>query len=390
MIRKRSNGEGTIRKRANGSWEARISTPDGKRRSIYGSTRNQVREKMTALLAEVDAGDYHEPCQMTLEEWLKIWTEEYLPDIKPSAKERYEMDIRRHINPQLGSTKLSALTAPKLQKMLRKNQEDGLSPKSIKNLHGVIHKALEKAYILGYIKRNVSNDCELPRMEKKEMHTITDENLQHFMEALQDDREEYRYLFFVAIYTGMRQGELMGLTWDAVDFKRGTITVNKQLQRERHKDGKYLLQSTKTGRSRTFVPAEAVMETLKRVRLQQIEWQLRCGEAWQNTLNLVFTNETGKHLSKATVCNHFKRMVRRLGMNDVRFHDMRHTYATLALQNQIDIKTVSSTLGHSTVAFTMDVYAHVSDTMQRDSAEKMGAQINSVWSGWGTVGVNRK
>lgn len=122
---------------------------------------------MTALLAEVDAGDYHEPCHMTLEECLKIWTEEYLPDIKPSTKERYEMDIRRHINPLLGSTKLSALTAPKLQKMLRKNQEDGLSPKSIKNLHGVIHKALEKAYILGYIKRNVSNDCELPRMEKR-------------------------------------------------------------------------------------------------------------------------------------------------------------------------------------------------------------------------------
>ena len=204
-----------------------------------------------------------------------------------------------------------------------------------------------------------------------DQYMITD-----FLEAIKGD--EYEYLFFVALFTGMRKGEVMGLTWDAVDFARGTVLINKQLQRPRVGDGTCQLVSTKNGKARKLKPAKEVMNVLYRVKKQQMAWQLKNGECFQNPMNLVFTHELGGYLNPNTVYNHFKEIVKKIGAPEVRFHDMRHSYAVAALQIGDDVKTVQTNLGHATAAFTLDVYGHVTDQMKEESANRMERFIHIV------------
>jgi len=261
--------------------------------------------------------------------------------------------------------------------LLRKEgKEEGLSPKSIRNINGVLHSAMEKAIALGYISANPTRGCTLPRVEHREMETIKDDDITRFIEAVKGHRHEILYL--VTMFTGMRQGEILGLTWDCVDYKQGVIVVNKQLQKERAKGGKYHFASLKNNKTRKVPASVYVLNLLRTHQRKQMEWKLRAGSIWDNTMNLVFTNELGGHLSNDTVYNNFKTIVKRLGLDAVRFHDLRHTFALLSLQNGDSVKTVQQALGHATAAFTMDVYGHVSEQMQRESAEKMDAFIASL------------
>lgn len=176
----------------------------------------------------------------------------------------------------------------------------------------------------------------------------------------------------------MREGEVLGLTWDCVDFERGTITVNKQLQKEKIKGGKYYLAETKTSKVRVLTPAQYVMSILKEEQIRQKENRLKLGHMWDNPLNLVFTNTTGRYLAIVTVYKRFKKIVSEIGIPQARFHDLRHTYATLALQEGDDIKTVQTALGHSTVSTTLDIYSHTTETMRKESSKRMDNFINKV------------
>lgn len=182
------------------------------------------------------------------------------------------------------------------------------------------------------------------------------------------------------VFTGMRQGEILGLCWDCVDFVKGTITVKQQLQqiRKRGCAGTYQLVPTKNDKVRIIQPAPEVMKVLKKVQTRQKEIILASGQAWQNEWNLVFVNEKGEHLVDETVYNHMKKIVREIGIPEARFHDLRHTYATTALQIGDPVKTVSENLGHATVAFTLDIYGHVTDQMKRDSADRMQRLIDAL------------
>ena len=197
-----------------------------------------------------------------------------------------------------------------------------------------------------------------------------------FLEAIRGN--QFEYLFFVTLFTGMRKGEVLGLTWNVVDFARGTILIDKQLQRPREGDGKCILVTTKNSKSRKLKPAREVMNVLYRVKKQQMTWQLEHGECFQNPMNLVFTNEFGGYLNPNMVYNHFKEVVAQIGAPEVRFHDMRHSYAVAALQAGDDVKTVQGNLGHATAAFTLDVYGHVTDHMKEESANRMERFIHSV------------
>ena len=178
----------------------------------------------------------------------------------------------------------------------------------------------------------------------------------------------------------MRQGEVLGLTWDCVNFDTGVITVSKQLQKEKKKGGEYRLVSCKTDKVRRITPAPFIMDILRQQRIKQKEEHLRAGGIWSNDWDLVFTNEIGGHLCHHTVYKNFKKIVKELGIPEVRFHDMRHTYAVISLQNGDDIKTVQANIGHSTAAFTLDVYGHVSQRMQKESASRMQSYINELKS----------
>lgn len=392
MANKRAaQGSGTIRKKTvtrNGQpytyWEARITTGrdpgTGKQiqKSFSGKTQKEVREKMQAVAVAVNEKTYIEPSKLTLGQWLDIWGAEYLGDIKPLTLASYKRTVKNHIKPALGAIKLQALSAHEIQGMYNAAQrgDKPLAPKTIKNLHGVTHKALQQAVELGYIKFNPADACKLPRAEKRDIKPLDEQQIKAFLQIISGHKFEYLYL--VTLFTGMREGEVLGLTWDCIDFKAGTVLINKQLIKNRDEAGEFELASTKNGKSRKITPAPFVMRILKDQQQKQLEERFRAQGAWSNDWNLVFTDELGRHLSAVTVYNNFKRLAKQAGFPEARFHDLRHSYAVAALQSGDDIKTVQENLGHHAAAFTLDVYGHVTERMKEDSAARMEAFINGV------------
>lgn len=238
-----------------------------------------------------------------------------------------------------------------------------------------IKDTLKPIFSIGYIRTNPADNCALPRMEKAAVQPLDEEQTKKFLEAIKGHRFEKLYTF--TLFTGLREGEVLGLTWDKVNLKDGILVVDQQLQVEPHKGGKYLLVPVKTGKGRTIVMAPWVVEILREQRLAQMEARLRAGAAWEDT-NLVFTNEVGGHLVDNTIYKHFKKIVASIGMPDARFHDLRHSYAVAAIRAGDDIKTVQGNLGHATAAFTLDVYGHVTDQMKQASASRMESYIKDV------------
>lgn len=376
---RRAHGEGTIRQRKDGSWEGRYYIGDNSGRpiqgSVYGKTKKIVAEKLAAKANDKRLGINMKPEQMTFGDWLDIWCAEYMDGIKDSTKTQYKYHIDFNIKPFLGDCRLHKLTAPMIQKLYHTRMQDApeggkkLSAKSIKNLHGVIHKALEKAVQCHYIRFNPCDACELPRIEKRSMLVMDKDKLKMFLKEIQGKR--YEYLFFVDVFTGMREGEIAGLTWDCVDFDKGLIHVKKQLKRKNGKGNRYFFDSLKNGKTRVVAPASVVFDVLRMVRKEQSENKLKYGSSYENKDNLVFTNELGGHIGIEALWQAFKKRASAIGMPDLRFHDLRHTYATISLLNGDDIKTVSENLGHATVAFTLDVYGHVTDSMRKASSDRM-------------------
>lgn len=391
--RKAPNGQGTIRQRADGTWEGRVSigrdpgTGKHKQKYFYGKTQAEVRKKMTAFSAELDNGVMTEPSKMTVGQWLDIWRAEYSGGIKSSTVDQYRTQVEQHLKPAFGAVKLDKLTAPMIQKLYNQKQRErkvdpkgreGLSAKSIKNLHGVLHEALERAVKLGYIKVNPCDACELPRIERHEIQPLTNEEIGKFLKAIRGHK--YERLFTVMVFSGMRQGEALGLRWSCVDLVAGTIRVDRQLQKERVPGGggDYHLVETKTSNIRTITLAPFVVEVLKAQKKAQAEQRLLMGPDWKNEWNLVFTHEDGGHLAAETTYKCFKRIAKNIGVEAARLHDLRHTFATLSLQNGDDLKTVADALGHSNISTTANIYAHVTERMRKESAARMENLIQSI------------
>ncbi len=392
MAKRGAQGAGTIRQRKDGRWEARYTvgkdpgTGKQVQRSVYGETQKEVRQKLQRACTAIDDGAYLEPAKMTLGQWLDVWEREYIGDVKPFTVRSYSDQIRNHIKPALGAVKLSALASPDIQKFyngLQRGTEGkgGLSPKTIKNIHGVLHRALVQAVELGYLRYNPADACKLPRVTRKAIKPLESGEIAAFLNAIQG--RPFEAIFKIDLFTGMRQGEILGLTWGCLDFERGTILIEKQLQREKKKGGAYLLEPLKNDKSRVITPAPTVMQELRQQRTRQRIQRLAAGETWDTGgfPDLVFTNETGGHLVHHRVYRHFKQLAAQIGLSDARFHDLRHSYAVAALQSGDDIKTVQETLGHHTAAFTLDVYGHVSEKMKQDSANRMEQFIKSVEKG---------
>ena len=380
-----AQGSGTIRQRKDGRWEARYTagrdpgTGKQVQRSIYGATEKEVLQKLQRVQVSITDGTYTEPSRITVGQWLDIWTKEYLGGVKANTKISYTATCKNHIKPDLNAVKLLSLSAHTIQASYNKLQKGtgnkkGLSPKTIKNIHGVLHKALQQAVKIGYLRFNPADAVELPRIVKKAIQPLDDEATTAFLTAVQGHKWEAVYL--VTIFTGMRQGEVLGLTWSCIDFKRGSILIDRQLQKNRS-TGQYELVTTKNDKSRRITPAPFVMEALKGQRRQQAEGRLMAGDLWNDT-ELVFTNEFGRNLAPVTVYKHYKKIVDSIGIPESRFHDLRHSYAVAAIQSGDDIKTVQETLGHHTAAFTLDTYGHVTERMKQESAARMETYIQRI------------
>ena len=389
-----ASGSGTIRKKSkvvNGKtytwWEARytVGTNPGTgkqiQKSVSGKTQKEVAQKLKAATAAIDAGTYTEPSKMTVGEWLDIWAEQYLGNVKVLTVSAYKTTIRLHIKPQIGAVKLEKLNAHTVQRLYNslgeaRSDREQLSPKTIKNVHGVLHRALQQAVANGYIKFNPADACVLPRVEKKELMPLDEVDTTRFLEAVQGHQMEV--LFTVTLFTGMREGEVLGLTWDCVDFNRGTIVINKQLQKEKKAGAEYFLAPTKNDKARSLTPAPFVMDLLRRRKDEQESDRKAAGEWWSNPMNLVFTNNAGGNLIPQTVSRKYKEIVTSIDRPDARFHDLRPSYAVAAIRSGDDIKTVQGNLGHATASFTLDVYGHVTDQMKEASAARMAQYINRI------------
>ena len=388
---KGAKGGGTIRQRPDGRWEARytlgIDPGTGKQiqKSVYGKTQKEVRQKLTAITAEIDNGSYQEPCKMTVNEWLDIWLKEYMGDKKYGTIRNYKIACKYHIIPYIGKYRLSDLKPHIIQTLYNRLQrgEDGenaLSPKTIRNVHGVLSKALNQAVWNELIRSNPAQLTTLPRKVRKDIETLSDEQIQKF--SLLVEQDSYCVILKFILFSGVRESEAIGLTWDCIDSERGTIRIYHQLLKRTKETGGYTLSSLKNNKERLLTPPPMLMNMLKEQKRIQVQQRMKAGLAWRGWNSVeeqktwfVFTTEFGDHYCPQTVYAHFKKIAKQIGAEKANVHSLRHTYAVLCLQNGDDVKTVQSNLGHATAAFTLDVYGHVSEKMKQDSANRMEAYM---------------
>lgn len=308
----------------------------------------------------------------TVSDWTECWLNHYCANLKETTLSSYRFSVKLHINRVLGNVLLTELTNEDVQLFINSLSlgigiEEPLSPKSVKNIHGVLHKCLEVAMNNKYITENPAALTILPKCEKAEIHPFTIKELNCFLNSIQNHSK--RLLFTVAAFTGMRQGELIGLTWDCIDFDEGSIFVYRQLVKDKVKK-KYVFSSLKNSNPRKLYPAAVIMDLISAYKQKRPYPESP----------FVFNSDKGTHYTHAAVYNSFKKVVRKLGFADMRFHDLRHTYAVLSLQAGDDIKTLQYNMGHHSAAFTLDVYGHCQDDMKKKSAVKMGTFIDENFS----------
>ena len=428
--KKRANGDGTIRQRKNGTWEARFTvginpgTGNPIRKSIYGKTKPEVAEKLRKATSSVDDGTYFEPEKITVKQWFETWLSDYMAGVKPLTVQQYRSMTETHIIPALGAVKLGKLTTPQLQKFYnqlaidgmntrrknpetgkmeivkkteqRKNPETGkmetiyfpLSPKTIQNIHDIISKAFNTAISAGMIKDNVSSRCVLPKVVKKEVIPLTEEKQMEFIQAISNHK--YKNLYLVYLFCGLRESEAIALTWDCINFKTGTMKVYRQWQRIPGEWSKFRFETLKNDKSRTITLSPFVIGVLEDQQKQQRKDKLAVGELWEGfqtikeqETSFIFTDKLGNPLNPAPVYENFKKIVSKIGVPAAYVHTLRHTAATNALAEGDSPKTVQENLGHHSAAFTLDVYGHVSEKMREESAQRQQAMIER-------MGLNQK
>lgn len=387
---KSANGLGSIRKRRrkrkDGTyydyWEARVTlyydtqAKEQVFRTFTGATQAEVIEKMKFLGIEPQE-EVSE--SLSVKTWLDIWQAEYLEDVKASTKYLYQRDVELYLLPHLGRYTLNELTPIIIQKfynrLLRPSSgQKPLSPKTVRDIHGVLHQALEQAVTVGELEQNPSKGCKLPKAQRKEVTPLEDAQIASFLERITGHTHEY--LYKITLFTGLREGEILGLTWDCVNLKKGILIVKQQLRKDRQKGGQYYFTSPKNGKNRTLSLSPTVIRLFQYQKQKQLAMRAASSE-WADK-NLIFTNSKGDILSYRTVYDCFKRVVKEMGLPDLRFHDLRHQYAVISIKNGDDIKTIQTNLGHATAAFTLDVYGHVTDDMRKNSANRMESYIQSL------------
>lgn len=385
---KNANSEGSIYKDKNGRWRGAVTlycengTP--KRKYLSGRTKREVTEKVNKLLNEVKYNDYTEPSKITFYEWLMIWIDMYcIGQLKPSTTVNYEAYIDRHIKSSIGNIKLCDLTPLMLQRFYQEKYKNGrldgtggLSAKTMHNLHTMIHTALDKAYKMGYVNRNVSDLVTVPKIVKQERRFFTVEEQTELQKYLPDERIGMAVL--LDLYTGLRMGELLGLPWENVhldlngdSYIRITQTINRIKNPDRNSPQKTILffDTPKTKYSiRTIPLLPEIAEKLSQHREKQ--QHLISENGWKDT-GLVFLTRTGTPFDPKNFQNAFKAMLKRHNMRIINVHGIRHTFATRSLESGMDIKTLSRILGHSSIQISLDLYAHVTDQLQAEHMENL-------------------
>ncbi|HEU5378169.1 MAG TPA: tyrosine-type recombinase/integrase [Ktedonobacteraceae bacterium] len=373
--RRKPNGEGSVFQRADGRWVAQFSLGDGKKRQLSRKTEKEAWSALRKALNEVEQGVMVTGPEQTLSAFLHHWLEEiHKPTLRLSSYIKYQKLIKTYIIPELGHLKLQKLSPQLVQAFYRRKEKQGLAPKTVNSIHGVLHKALDTAVRWNMLARNVCDVVSPPRIIKHEIQSLTMEQAQQLLAVAHGDRLEM--LLLLALVTGMRRGELLGLKWADIDLIQGALQIRRTLDYMAHYGYVESEPKTKSGKRGIMLPS-FVVEALKQHRIQQLEQRLKVGEAWQEG-DYVFTSLEGGPLNPRYLLKLFDQLLERAGLPHMRFHDLRHSAATLLLSMGVNPKIVQEILGHSTISMTMDVYSHVLPSMQREAMGKWDDALGSV------------
>ncbi len=367
MRPKRANGEGSIGRRPNGTWAAAVTLPDGRRKFLYGKTKEDARRKLSRTLHAIDVGSLADSRGIAVGEFLDQWlTEVVEPNVRPWTYKGYEVHVRLHLKPVIGHIPLDRLTPLHVQQLLNAKKQEGLSAKSIRYIRGTLRTALNQALRWELISRNPAALVDGPRVGHYEIRPFTPDEARAFLAAMKGDRLEA--LYSVALTMGLRQGEALGLCWTEVDLEMGYLRVSKQLQRF---GGETRLVEPKTARSRRSLALPAsITRSLRDHRVRQLQERDAAAEKWTET-GLVFTTTTGRPIDATKISKDFHHHLARAGLAQRRFHDLRHSCATLLLVQGVSPRVVMEVLGHSQISLTMNTYTHVVPELRRQAAERM-------------------
>ncbi len=377
---KRAHGEGTYKRRKDGRWEAQytIHTPSGvKRKSVYGRTKAETAAKLRRLLADRDAGVSFDAENLTLGEYLDRWLEGSVKgSVWHTTYRDYAGHVRNHIAPELGRLKMAKLTPAHVQTLYRTKTDSGLSSRTVNYIHATLHKALEQAVKWRLVPYNVSDAAVKPRQERRETVALTLEQVSTFLQAAREARDRFEALYVVAVFTGMRPGELLALRWSdlVLDGPAPEVRVRRSLSRDG--SGRHVFKRTKTEKGRSVSLMSQVVEALRDHRRRQAEERLRYSGLWRDQ-DLVFPNKTGAPMDwNNLVARNYKPLRAAAGLpQNTRFYDLRHTFATLMLEQGENPKVVQEILGHSQITHTMDTYSHVTPNMQSAAFGRLGERL---------------
>lgn len=370
---KRGHREGSIYRRKDGRWTAEISLEGGKSKFLYGKTRKEVQEKLKTALYEQQKGVLTTGPQQKVGQFLTQWLEDvHKHSIRPRTYERYEEIIRLHLLPGIGHHQLQKLSPQHLHAFYNKKLEEGLSATTVSSFHNMLHKALETAVRWNLLARNTCDLVSPPKGKRFEIQPLGMPQIHQLLAVASGHRLEA--LFILALATGMRRGELLALKWQDIDLQQGILQVRRILTRIPSKlAGKGFEEAepkTDRGRRGIVLPSFAV-EALKDHRVRQLEAALKAGGAWQDH-DYVFCTSLGTHLNPTRdVLDVFKSLLEEAKLPHIRFHDLRHSAATMLFAMKVHPKIVQEILGHSQINITMDIYSHVLPTMQEETMKKM-------------------
>ena len=383
MGKRRPSGDGMVRKREDGRWEGRIvighkENGDPIFRYLSAGSQKALVERLNRERNIYQGVDLTEDSRMTLGEWLDRWLEERVaPSVRESTLESYRYHIRHHIKPRLGSKPIGKITVDDVQKLYREIQNCGriqedpvwghaLSGSTIRRLHGVFHMAMDAAVRAHLIPKNPTEGVTLPKKETVPKQVLNDAQLERFMKEVQNDPIWHDF-FYTELTTGLRQGEICSLMWSDFDEAHGTLSVRRTLHIQ--KGGRLVTGETKTGtgkRTITLPPSTAGL-LAQRKKSSYSQW--------------IFPNplRPEQPANPNAAYNHLKTLLKRAGLPSIRFHDLRHTFATHALASGVDAKTLSGILGHTQASFTLDTYTHVTGDMQRQAAQVMDTFMTDIF-----------
>jgi len=339
--------------------------------SVKG-TKKDAEKKLVEMLHQFDTGMFMKPSRTTLAEFLERWLNDYRSSLSPRGYERYRDIIKQHLIPDLGNIVLTQLRPEHLQKHYTACQDKGLSARTVRYHHAVIHVALKTAVKWGLLSRNPADAVTLPKVQHNEMNTWGEDEINQFLEAAKDS--PYYTLFHTALFTGMRRCEILGLKWADVDFIMSQLYVNRGLHHL--KDGSYVFTEPKSARSRRTIalPPSAILLLREHREKQALEWAM-LGKTLTDA-GLVFCTLEGEPLRPNTITRAWKTLAARCGLPVIRLHDARHTHASIMLKQGIHLKVVQERLGHSSIQITLDIYSHVVPGLQAAAAQRFDEILN--------------